>query len=63
LISAPELGWIKKQLDARNLTHTVAAMFLHDDDFTMTADTTHEVAYLHEHWPAAPAGADERRYL
>ena len=54
LLSAPELGWIKKQLEARNLTHVVGAMFLHDDDFTMTADTTHEVSYLHEHWPAAP---------
>ena len=30
LLSAPELGWIKKQLEARNLTHVVGAMFLHD---------------------------------
>ena len=52
--SAPELGWIKKQLDARNLSHVVGAIFLHDDDLTMTADTTHEAAYLHKHWPAAP---------
>jgi hypothetical protein len=27
---------------------------LHDDDLTMTDDTTHEVSYLHKHWPAAP---------
>ena len=27
-------------------------MFLHD--FTMTADTTHEVDFLREHWLAAP---------
>eukprot|EP01043_Picozoa_sp_COSAG02_P054718 COSAG02_NODE_6240_length_3706_cov_2.443027_1_plen_1151_part_00 len=54
LLSAPELGWIKQQLDAHNLTHVIAGMFLHDDDFTMTADTTHEVAFLHKHWPGAP---------
>ena len=54
LLSAPELGWIKKQLEARNLSHVIGAMFLHDDDFTMTADTMHEVSYLREHWPAAP---------
>lgn len=54
LLSAPELAWIQKQVEARNLTHVIGAMFLHDDDFTMTADTTREVSFLHEHWPAAP---------
>ena len=52
--SAPELSWIKKQLEARNLSHVIGAIMLHDDDLTMADDTTHEASYLHKHWPAAP---------
>jgi hypothetical protein len=52
LITTQELAWIKDQATTRNLSF--AAVFLHDDSFSISADTTAQSQWLSRHWAASP---------
>jgi hypothetical protein len=49
--TATEVAWVVTELRKRNLTHTVAQYFLHDDDATASGAVAAAVQWLKENAP------------
>ena len=49
--TAPEVAWVVRELEKRNLTSTVAQFFLHDDDASASGAVADAVAWLRTNAP------------
>lgn len=50
-LSAPEVAWAVRELQRRNLSHTIHQVFLHDDDSAPSQAVTDSVTWLRENAP------------
>ena len=50
-LTTPEVRWVVRELERRNLSHIVAQIFFHDDEIGDSAATANSVRWLREHHP------------
>ena len=50
-LTTPEVAWVVRELEARNLSHVIAQIFFHDDEIGDSAATANSVRWLRENAP------------